>query len=1217
MHKTMKKCLALLLTLAMFTTVIADNGFMSYAAAKQNEYTEYTFSDVGIDDGEYKTSAIKSLEIDTLNSVSFVGMVQFSEGAAQPGIGFIRNAGDWNGLKFIIANGNSLYIQDFITHKDFSFGYEELGMESAEELTAYPMKIRSSFKIEGDELKMTVTVNDLYEKSQTFEADKFSDVKSMLVYGTDTLPIQIQSVKEENESNEPTIVSFRDFGMYANKVLGTSVVSEKTPNDSGTLDKIEFSGYISFEAQGESDCFSYGVNDQNKGIDFFWAGDNIWVWDQTGGFNNASGNGCFFGKGLSELGLTNTTDEVKVTITTIYKTTGVSITITVGKYTETFEVEGYDNYLGTGIRVKSTSGTISYRSTLGDTFDARDILEEKGYKRLSANDFGLEYKTYENVDGNTVSSGIYKDADNIDMKYLDVDMKYSDFSSISYIAYGGWTGIQIQYVPAESCFVVNYVNVKKKPNEFGMSEYTDKFNLKIATKLDSTENNYAVNIWVNDIQISKDQSIPKEEMGNEIVIYTAETAKIQIIAPQITTINKEKIAYNLRDYDQIAVKNYFVPGDIVIEKEGEEIEVTDNQLTTPGDYKITTDASNVARRYIQDVSLYIIGDVDLDGIPGTSEDVKKLEEILKSVPYEPEKASEYAADIDNNGKVDSKDLELIKEANGDIEKLRSIIKKYYVPSKSYEYIGGNDVMPVAGFFGPYTSSEKNYITDDVYKLIKDSGINIINYSANDASDELSLVKNNLALAEKYGIGLFVNDKTLTENLTNDELSKKLEKYALYESFLGIHIVDEPSYSKADDNPRPLENYTGLSKKLNAFSNITGFINMVAEDATTVNKYWFGNRIKDYYNEYWEQYMKDASSQVISSDDYPFNNGLKEDATDANGYFRTLGTTRSQSLKNNVPFWSYVQAGGNYDNDTDETNADLVANEAETYWNVNTALAFGAKGIVWFPTIQPTYFDGTDSDNSIDRNGIILSNGKKSKRYEWVVNVNKQIAAVDDVLMKSTSTAIVASGGYAKENATGNVTKNLISSGTNTTEIKDGYGKLSKVASTSSDYGALVGCFSYRDTEAFYVVNYDVTKQATVILTLDNNYHVRVVQNGESMCGTMKNNLVTLKLDAGQGALVVLENNDDKQCYYKKATTDNGDVYQCIHTEGNSGESNYETAILFGDLNVDDNVDVRDLVCIKKVIQIGTKTTYEGMADINSDYILNDLDSSLFRKYIAK
>ncbi len=168
----------------------------------ETTYTEFTFRDVGIADGTYKSGNVQNWNITKLDKVAFTGKIQFSEGSAQPGFGFIRGAGDWSGLKFIIAN-ESLYIQDFISGKDFALGYRDLGMASAAELTAKAMKIRVTFDEKDGDLVVGVTVNDTYEKSQTLDAAKFTDIKAILVYGTASLPMTIASEGSEETPEGP------------------------------------------------------------------------------------------------------------------------------------------------------------------------------------------------------------------------------------------------------------------------------------------------------------------------------------------------------------------------------------------------------------------------------------------------------------------------------------------------------------------------------------------------------------------------------------------------------------------------------------------------------------------------------------------------------------------------------------------------------------------------------------------------------------------------------------------------------------------------------------------------------------------------------------------------------------------------------------------------------------------------------------------------------
>lgn len=81
---------------------------------------------------------------------------------------------------------------------------------------------------------------------------------------------------------------------------------------------------------------------------------------------------------------------------------------------------------------------------------------------------------------------------------------------------------------------------------------------------------------------------------------------------------------------------------------------------------------------------------------------------------------------------------------------------------------------------------------------------------------------------------------------------------------------------------------------------------------------------------------------------------------------------------------------------------------------------------------------------------------------------------------------------------------------------------------------MVGCFDYRDTEAFYVLNYDADSAATatqtITLTLDDDYYVRIMQQGkEEVYQTTSDKKVVLRIESGKAALVVIQGEDDMIC----------------------------------------------------------------------------------------
>ena len=222
------------------------------------------------------------------------------------------------------------------------------------------------------------------------------------------------------------------------------------------------------------------------------------------------------------------------------------------------------------------------------------------------------------------------------------------------------------------------------------------------------------------------------------------------------------------------------------------------------------------------------------------------------------------------------------------------------------------------------------------------------------------------------------------------------------------------------------------------------------------------------------------------------------------------------------------------------NADAIPTEAETYWQINMPLAFGAKGIEYFTLVQPYYYsyddespeavdcsnvvrcnaNGVDCGHShdFDRNCLIGADGQPTTHYAYAKKANKQIAAVDEVLMKASSKGVIAKGTYAESSTSG--VSGIISS----TDILD------KVEVTG-DYGAVVGCFDYRDTETYYVVNYDVTTTQDITLGFSSEQTYSVIMDGKESVGAGSE--ITLNIAPGEGALIVLdEEKTTKYVYFE-------------------------------------------------------------------------------------
>lgn len=852
--------------------------------------------------------------------------------------------------------------------------------------------------------------------------------------------------------------------------------------------------------------------------------------DATYNFSNRAGNGNAASKYFG-IWLASATGAADDTIT--------------AKLTKVTCVDAKGNDLG--LRTNSEKCIIS-----GGKETPEDRPEDESYTKLSFGDY------FDYYNGGTLKDSIAAESilaqtnrvDNLDKVKFTGTMKFSDAGVRKQeFRIGGnydgannemYYGIALYLTEDGSLYAWNYYTNKGTYLGNGF-----QVNNEIPVSMSFTKEEagkWAVAYYVNDKFVTTEHYQQASNFGK----YMYVVAGISFASAEGRNEVKEQtpVSYNLQ-----GSKGYLVTGNCAVtDANGDAVTVDAKNpvITTPGDYVLLTTAGSY--QYSRKVTLYLIGDVNLDGTAGQSDDLSALEEMLngKASIDQLDCAAAYAADLDNNEKVDRKDLELLQSVVNGGTTLERVMEQYHVDALSFDYIGGDEVMPIVGYYGPY-SKQIDYINDDIFSKIQKSGINMINYSFNAIGEgNSSAAMKTLELAEKYGIGYFVDDFNLNPEYdantgkpisspklpTVKEFSEMLGEYAYFESFLGTHVADEPSPNGSTLVPdRQLKYFDWTAQQLNQYVNTVGFINVYADNG----KGFFDNA-KTTYGKYCDDLIQSTDAKVLSFDDYPFvhMSGDKDYSIDLQPcYFKSLWNTRNKAQEYGIPFWGYVQAGGDYAENAHATNPLLQPSEAECYWNVNTMLAFGAKGIEWFPCIQPIFM-GQDENGGYDndRCGLIGIDGTETPFYTYAQKMNQQIAAVDEVLMKAESTGIMATGTTSK--------KILTNSGV---KLLDATGKLRGVSAGNEKYGALVGCFDYRNTEAFYVVNYDTAKNSsdTITLTFNTKYDIQVIQNATAKSMSTTGRELTLTIPSGEAALVVLKT----ACPHANMTTISEKASTCL------------------------------------------------------------------------
>ncbi len=426
---------------------------------------------------------------------------------------------------------------------------------------------------------------------------------------------------------------------------------------------------------------------------------------------------------------------------------------------------------------------------------------------------------------------------------------------------------------------------------------------------------------------------------------------------------------------------------------------------------------------------------------------------------------------------------------------------------TFDAIGGEDVMPIAGYYGPMNSTysydgEKipNQITDEYFQMIADSGVNLLNQSYVDYKVTPDNVNKLLDLGEKYGIGICVYDTEVTKALGENALplatlAERINAYANHPAFTGLYVVDEPQWEryKFGDGTKTIDMFAPVLKNLSELG-VYGYANAFPNHGEPDQN----------YTDYLTYFVESGNLPYLSFDTYIWEGAHRT----FENFFYNLSLVRDIAYDHNIPFWTFVQAGSQWNDQMKwfDSEHPYTPTESQIQWAVNANLAYGAQGIQYFVLFQPYYYAWSETEPfDFERNGMIGAWGNKNQWYYYIQTVNKQIAAVDEVLMNSVNKGVIASGEKAVKQST---LSTCMIEGESWRELKD------------VDGDAIVGCFNYNGKTALYVVNYDYEHQQNITLNFQGKENVTVINNAET--SHMSGKSITLEMGAGRGALVVFD-----------------------------------------------------------------------------------------------
>lgn len=199
--------------------------------------------------------------------------------------------------------------------------------------------------------------------------------------------------------------------------------------------------------------------------------------------------------------------------------------------------------------------------------------------------------------------------------------------------------------------------------------------------------------------------------------------------------------------------------------------------------------------------------------------------------------------------------------------------------------------------------------------------------------QVSIVKKLLTWSNKYGMKLIVSENsimgypaTVTDKYV-DNFKLILNTFSTYNALFGFWVVDEPNASQFDAACQAISIQKGIAPGLHPYSNLLPYY---PEGMNTVGT--------TSWPKYLDSFIQKSSTDLIC---YDYYNQLQSSDSGWDLYFKNLRLYREASLRNGVPFWTTLSSVANNTLKIREPSLNDIR------WQVNTAIACGTHGIMWY------------------------------------------------------------------------------------------------------------------------------------------------------------------------------------------------------------------------------------------------------------------------------
>lgn len=185
--------------------------------------------------------------------------------------------------------------------------------------------------------------------------------------------------------------------------------------------------------------------------------------------------------------------------------------------------------------------------------------------------------------------------------------------------------------------------------------------------------------------------------------------------------------------------------------------------------------------------------------------------------------------------------------------------------------------------------------------------------------------------------LFTNLRSMTEEQFRSLVKAAFRDFGHHEAAFGFYVGDEPSPQETDLYIAAMKIVMEETPGLVPFGNLLPYF-----DITDCE-----NKDYEYFKGILNKILKETKAPVIGYDQYTqcFDD-LANQKLGLESYFIGLDKYREICKKNNVPFYMSLLSVGHWQY--------RVPTEDDIRWQISTAFAHGARGIIWFYFYQNNY-----------------------------------------------------------------------------------------------------------------------------------------------------------------------------------------------------------------------------------------------------------------------